>query len=443
MIQELIQTLTTQEKETLLQRIKGNSSSLNKFIAAVLDDPEISKEQLQKRFKINENTYFKNLSLAKDEIYDVIKSHIKNSYDDLLLPNVLYRRGLDVQASKLRLKLESQYDKQGWWSILNELYSIDMMVAYTKCDIGRMEQIRDKAVINADRLQKFIRVDREIIVQMAIIEKGDLKEKDFDDYETNMKALLKQARDTDHHIPIFNALHSLYVFYTKSKIDIKKAKVTLHDIHLLIKRYDDRMIPFAINTTWLNTMGFHVEFASGESPTAYFKNVDEAIGMHGLLFDADALLGFCFYYFLTGDRDSFSKRLEQFNGMPTDRSLLYKQKYLQCLRAYMYNDPRAFNQCLNEFYADDTSREYDDHDLTLRYLELLILIRERNFSLASDKLEATIKFIRRNFNSHRVAIEKPHWEMLKTAIQGKGLKPQADSMILRIGKFLYDEVSKK
>ena len=109
MIQELILTLTPQEKETLQQRVNASTASLHKFIGAVLDDPELTKEQLQKLFKINENTYFKNLSLAKDEIYDVIKVNMKNSYDDLLLPNILYRRGLDVQASKLRLKLESQY----------------------------------------------------------------------------------------------------------------------------------------------------------------------------------------------------------------------------------------------------------------------------------------------------------------------------------------------
>lgn len=442
MIQELILTLTAQEKEALQQRINANGNSLYKFIGAVLDDPELSKEQLQKLFKINENTYFKNLSLAKDEIYEVIKVNMKNSYDDLLLTNVLYRRGLDVQASKLRLKLESQYDKQGWWSILNELYSFDMMVAYTKCDIGRMEDIRDKALTNAARLNKFIKVDREVIVQMAIVEKGDLKEKDFDKYEANMKALLKQARDTDHHIPVFNALHSLFVLYTKNKIDIKKAKDTLSDIHELINKYSDRMIPYTVNTAWLNTMGFHVEFATGEVPLPYFKKVEEAIGMHGLLYDAEALLGFCSYYFWIGDKASFNRRFEQFKAIPKDKSLLYKQKYLQCLHAYLYSDPKAFNQCLNEFYADETSREYDDHDLTLRYIDILMLIKERNFSLASDKLEATIKFIRRNFTPHRIAIEKPHWEILKTAILGKPIKPQSGNAILRINKFLRDELSK-
>lgn len=442
MIQELILTLTPQEKETLRQRIDANGSSLYKFIGAVLDDPELTKEQLQKLFKINENTYFKNLSLAKDEIYDVIKVNMKNSYDDLLLPNILYRRGLEVQASKLRLKLETQFDKQGWWSILNELYSLDMMVAYTKCDIGRMEQIRDKALSNAERLNKFIKVDREVVVQMAIIEKGDLKEKDFDKYESNMRALLKQARETDHHIPIFNALHSLYVLYTKNKIDIQKARDTLSEIHQMIEKYDDRMIPFTINTAWLNTMGFHVEFATGEVPLPYFKKVEDAIGHHGLLYNAEALLGFCSHYFWIGDKIHFERYFEQFLSLPTDRSFQYKLKFLQCLRAYLFEDSRTFNQCLNEFYADDTSREYNNYDLTLRYLDLLMLIRDQNFSLASDKLEATIKFIRRNFTSYRIAIEKQHWEMLKTAILGKPIKSQSANAILRMHKFIHDELRK-
>src|SRR4051812_3976176 len=99
MIQELILTLTSQEKDTLRQKLGSSDSSLYKFINAVLDNPQLTAVQLQKQFKINENTYFKNLSLAKDEIYDVIKHHMRNSYDDMLLTNVLYRRGLDVQAN--------------------------------------------------------------------------------------------------------------------------------------------------------------------------------------------------------------------------------------------------------------------------------------------------------------------------------------------------------
>ncbi|MFM9481537.1 hypothetical protein, partial [Streptomyces scabiei] len=79
------------------------------------------------------------------------------------------RRGLDVQASKLRLKLEAEYESEGWWGVLNELHGLDMMVAYTKCDVPRMKQIKDKAIRNIDRLNSFVKVDREVIVQMAII----------------------------------------------------------------------------------------------------------------------------------------------------------------------------------------------------------------------------------------------------------------------------------
>jgi hypothetical protein len=440
MIHELIQTLTPQEKDTLRQRVNRSESSLYKLIEAVLDEPDISKEALLKRFRINENTYFKNISLAKDEIYEVIKMHLRNSYDDLILSNALYRRGLDVQANKLRLKLEAEYDRQGWWSVLHELYSMDMLVAYTKCDIPRMEKIRDKTLRNAERLHEFIHIDREVILQMAIIEKGDLKESAFDAYAIRMNALLKKAKAIDHHIPIFNALHSLYVLYTKYKIDIKKSKEIIHEIQLFLKKYKGRMIAYTVNVAWLNTMGFHVEFATGDKPLAYFKKVEEAIGMHGLLYDAQALLNFCAYYFLAGDKVNFNKRLDQFQDKPTDKSFKYKLGYMHCLRAYMNGDAKNFNQCLNEFYGDDASREYTDHDLTLRYLDILMLIRDHNYSLASDKLDAAIKFVRRNFTSYRITIEKQHWDMLRAALQGKTVKYPPHT-VYRLTEFIYKEIA--
>ena len=125
-----------------------------------------------------------------------------------------------------------------------------------------------------------------------------------------------------------------------------------------------------------------------------------------------------------------------------DKSFQYKHAYLNCLMAYMNDDAKAFNQYLNEFYSGDTSREYDDYDLTLRYLDLIMLIREKNFSLATDKLEAAIKFARRNFTSYQIAIEKKHWDMLRACIQGKAAKTPTDN-VYRLTTFIYDELTKK
>jgi hypothetical protein len=69
------------------------------------------------------------------------------------------------------------------------------------------------------------------------------------------------------------------------------------------------------------------------------------------------------------------------------------------------------------------------------------LVREENYSLASGKLEATIKFIRRNFTSHRVEIEKKNWDMLRSAIQGKTVKAPT-AVVYRLTEFLYDELKK-
>ena len=243
MINKLIDTLTTDERATLKLRCAKNDSQLHKLLNALLENSSLSKEQLKAQHGINGNTYFKNLNLAKEEIFEVIKLHMRNAYDDMLLANLLYRRGLEVLASKLRIKMAADYERHGWWSALQELYSMEMMVAYSRCDIKELEKHKTRILKNQERLNRFARIDKELIVLMAIIEKDDLKEREFADFGEKLNALSSDALDLGHQIPIFNAMHTSYVFYTKYKLDTVRAAGVIQDTSKFLKKYGERIIP--------------------------------------------------------------------------------------------------------------------------------------------------------------------------------------------------------
>lgn len=438
MIGDLIKKLTEDERQTLRQRIAASNVMIYQFIAAFLDDPDISKEAVEKKFKINSNTYFKNLTLAKDEIYEVIKVHLKNAYDDLLLTNVLYRRGLEAYASKLRLKLEDEYEKQGWWSVLNEVYNVDMMVYYSKCDIDGIRKTKDKILSNLDRLTAYTRVDKEIILQMAIIEKGALKEDEYEAYEAGLEQLLAEALKVDHHIPIFNAMHCYFMLYTKYMVNKEKAEKTVSEIQSFLDRYREHLIPFTKNVATLNMMGFYAAFELDIDPSVFFRDIEEAIGSHGLLYDSQAMMNYCSYYFLRKDITQFDKYYSQFMKLEMDRTFAYKIAYVKALRAYLMNDSRGFYTYQNEFYQMDDSREYDEYNLTLRYLEKMFLLKEGDISLAQDKMDATIKFIRRNMSKARVELEKTNLDIIRSCVRKNGLKPLSEP-VYRLTTLLYDE----
>ena len=421
MIGDLIKKLTEDERQTLRQRIAASNTSLHQFLDTLLSDPDISKEDVEKKFKINGNTYFKNLTLAKDEIYEVIKLHQKNAYDDLILTNVLYRRGLEAYASKLRLKLEDEYEKQGWWGVLNEVYNVDMMVYYSKCDVDGIRRTKEKILSNLERLRAYTHVDKEIILQMAIIEKGALHEDQYAAYEKTISKLLKEALKVGHHIPIFNALHCYFMLYTKYMVNKDKAEKTVAEIGLFLEQYRQQLIPFTKNVAMLNMMGFYVVFELDTDPSVFFTDIDSAIGSHGLLYDSQAMLHY-----------------QHLMQLQMDRTFAYKLAYVKALRAYLAGDSRAFYTYQNEFYQMDDSREYDEYNLTLRYLEKIFLLREGNLSLAQDKVDATVKFIRRNMSRARVTLEKANLDIIRSCLKKSTIKPVTDP-VYRLTTLLQEE----
>ena len=436
MVAELLPVLTPQERDTLRQRIRENDSQLHQFIEAFLNDATITKAALQKKFKINENTYFKNLSLAKDEIYDIIRQHMRTGYDELLLPNLLYRRGLEVHASKLRLKLEKEYERYGWWSALNEIYNLEVVVAYAKCDIKWLEKINKKVEENLPRMVAFISLDKKVVLEMAILEKGELKETALATTEKKLMTLMKGAIDLDHPSLIFNLLHCRYLLYTKFQVDKKKAQQVVDEIAGFVKKYEGRMIDLAKHVALLNQMGFYTQFESETKPDKFFQEIESAIGKFGMLFDAQALLHFCTHFFLIRDNTLFEKYLARFLALPTDRSFAYQTAYAQALQAFLKKDAKAFYNYQNEFYNQGDSREYDGYNLLLRYLEIALLLQEKNELFAFDKLESVTKFLRRNFSKARVEIENEQLEILRCALKKSNKKQATKTPTYRLANFL-------
>lgn len=439
MIDKLIASLTQEERATLIARCLKNDSQVHKLLNALLENPSTGKEELQIRYGIKSNTYFKSLNLAKEEIFEVIKLHMRNAYDDMLLANVLYRRGQEVLASKLRLKLVAEYERYGWWSVLQEIYSMEMMVAYSRCDIKELEKQKNKILKNQERINTYARIDKELIVQMAIIEKGDLNQKEFARFDKKLTALMGEALQLGHHIPIFNARHTSYVFYTKYLLDSDKAGKIIRDTPKFLKKFDKQIIPFTRAVAWLNSVSFMVDFTSRQSPEPYFQHIEKAIGNHGLLYDAQAVLIFCFYYFLQKNTTEFDRSLNRFMDLPTDKSFHYKITFLHCLQSYLRNDAKEFNKHKNLFCTDVKSRAYKDYDLIIRYLEIILQLRLNENNLAADKLEAAIKFTRRNFTESRIKLEKWHWQMFSAAISGKPCNTKS-SQVYSLTAFMFNEL---
>ena len=316
-----------------------------------------------------------------------------------------------------------------------------MLVAYSKCDIDAITKTKDRTLANLDRLIEYARVDKELILQMAIIEMGALKEEELKAYEKQIGKLFAQAVKVGHHIPIFNALHCYFMLYTKHMIDKDKAEKTVDDIGHFLEQYKENLIPFTQNVATLNRMGFYAAFDLDTDPAVFFRDVERAIGSHGLLYDAQAMMNFCSYHFLLKDKEQFEEYFEKLMQLHMDRSFGYQLAYIKALRAYLQDDSRAFYLHQNEFYQMDDSREYDEYNLILRYLEKMLLLKEGNYSLAQDKMDATVKFIRRNMSKSRIELEKTNLDIIRSRIKKTALKPLSEP-VYRLTTLLHQDAAK-
>ncbi|MFN8309796.1 MAG: hypothetical protein U0T73_07525 [Chitinophagales bacterium] len=439
MITDIVLSLTTAEQQTLRQRAAEDPSQLRQFVLAMLNDPHITKEALEKQFGINENTYFKNLSLAKNEIYEVIKKHMATAYDELMLPNTLYKRGLEVHASKLRLKLEEEYEAQGWWLPLHELYGHELTVAYAKCDLPWMKKVKDKTLKNIQRLNQYLVLDKELAYQMAELELGKLKDTAVPGVEKKIGAYLKDAEKLAHPVLWFNALYCKLLLYTTIDLNLAKAQQSVDEISAFLKKQKGKLFPYVERVALLNLLNFYTNFDTEKKADSFIKEVQSGVGKHGMLYDAQVRLNLCSYYFLQRDVPAFEKYLSDFLQHPRDRSFAYQNAYVNALHAYLKNDSRAFYQYQNEFYSEDNSREYTGYNLQLRYLEITLLLKEKDLALASDKLQALDKFLRRNFSKQQVAAEKVHLQLLRAGIQQSPL-PKLKEKLFRLTVFLDEEM---
>ncbi|MFN8277265.1 MAG: hypothetical protein U0T84_07270 [Chitinophagales bacterium] len=440
MLADLIQILTDKERQWLEQRIAENGSQLHQFIGAVLRQPDITKQALEKKFGINENTYFKNVSLARNEIYEAIRLNTITAYNELMLPSVLYKRGLEAESNKLRLKLQQEYDRQGWWTALNELYGYEMAVAYAKCDLKWMREVKEKVAALAPKMADYVVLDKELAIMMVQLEMGQAKDAQLPAIEQEIKRLSVRAAKLAHPVLLFNAHYCELQWFTNLALHPARAAKAAAAIEIFLEQHDASLFPLVRRVALLNLLSYHTQFESGEKPALVLEAVQEGLGKHNLLYDTQVYVNLCSFYLLLGKRTLFEKYKNALLKSTTDRSFGYQLAYVQALHAFQQGDAKQFYQFQNAFYAQGDSREYNNYNLMLRYFELVLLIRERGFDLALDKLEALTKFLKRNFSKARAEAEKIHLQLLRAAIQEQRL-PQPKATVFRHTLFLWQALT--
>lgn len=437
MITDILDVLTHDELAQLDVLLKKNDSQPYQLIAYSRKGNS-DKAWLIKKMTISESSYFKNLTLARDILYGLIKNTQSVQFADIMLVRRLYLRGLYQRSLELYHKLEKEYEVEQLWNALDILHHEAVRIYYTRCDIKMLRQINRKVEANIDRYAVYTKLDKELLLEMALLEKGEMTHKETSGFETRVAKLLPRALKLNHHVLIFNALRCNLEVYTRLNISVDKAQKTVADMVKLTTNKAYQLNPHTRKILFLNAVSFYSMFTTPVSPEKYVGEVFPLTGKFGQL-DMHLLFAMVCYYGMQGDTAKFEEYYTQLQQYPLDSDAGYMKQTAACFKHYLHNDFKAFTNSRNSFYQAYDNRAYLDYDLMIRFLELLYMLRDKNFAIWGDKVSALEKFTRRNFTAQRFEIEKGLIRALRQAAQGK--VPQQPKPVYRFHQWAYGQLS--
>lgn len=441
MLRELIEILSETEMTLLLTTVSESATLPNKMLGLLLKDISLTQEQIEKKLKITTNSYFKNVTLAKEIIYDVIKKENTTTFDDIFLVRSLIFRGLHVQANKLILKLEEKYLHEKWYGLLDVLYHESFRMAYNSCDVKELEKLNKKVKSNLDKYHQYTLLDKQLLLDMARCEKRDIKPNEIQPYLKHLEKLYNDCHKFQHHVLEFNALHCLYEVHVNYTNNYKKAFDIIAKMKVLVDTNKDKMNE-RIYANMLTHIAFpYCIYEIDEKPENYFDYLFssfKSINHHFII--SEVLLHFVIYYFTNKNYDKLNEMYEYMKEYTQERSNQYKESFTACLISYSQMDYRAFHRHKTRFYKSDESRDSLQCDLMLRYLEILVLIKDKESETALDKTEATEKFLKRNFSVARTEEDKCLFNAFRKKIKNKN-KEKVSTQAFRFNNYLLKELN--
>jgi hypothetical protein len=439
MITDILHVLTDKEKKELAIQLKDQRTQPFQLIQFALQG-KTDKDWVIKKMAISESSYFKNVTLARDVLYALIKSTKANQYDEIILIRRLYLRGLEQRALEVYHKLEKEYEAEQLWGPLDILHHEAVRIYYTKCNFKKLKAVNEKAARNIDRYAVYAKLDKQLLLEMTLLEKSEMSPRESALFETRIATLLKQARGLGHHVLIFNALRCSLELYSRFNISIKKAELVVAEMDKLANGPSAKMNAYTRMILFLNAVSFNTTFAVKTLPEKYLKDLFPLSGAYSQI-DMQIIFNYLYYYFVTGNSAKFEIYYKQLLAYHAEVDMEYLKHTANCLRNYLQDDFAAFARCRNEFYNSYNNRAYLEYDLMIRYLELLVMLKERDLSVWEDRIEALGKFVRRNFTASRFEVEKVLIKALKNKSAGRPVKVTAN--LYRFHQWIETQLQQK
>lgn len=427
-------------ERTILSELLSGHTALPHRIISMSMDKAVSKARLCKELGISDASCAKNVTLAKDILLQIVKENRHNQYDDILIVQYLHLDGLDNLALKEYNQLVKKYEQMQLYGPLDILHHEAIRIHYATCDLKEIKKVNVKINENADKLAAYTKLDKKIIYEMAVLEKGDIKINSISAYEKKLKALHAEALAMGHHVLAFNTFHCLYELYTRYEISLPKASNIVAQLLAHVTRYRDKMAKHTYLVGLYNIVNFRSIYCADKSPVGLDKVVFPMLVHYRETLKLSTYVAFMIYYFSVGDKKAFDLLYKDLLSIAIiEEHNSYLMHLMACLHSFMHGDSAAFREHLQLFYQSVKNRSYPDYELMIRHLETYIFLEEKQYDLCMDRIKATSIFIRRNFTTQRFTEESRLLALYRAKLANKKIQPETD-FTLRFNKHMAEKI---
>ena len=391
---QVLCTLNESEHEQLGKLVKDDTA-LGRLLQAYRSGKTEDEEELRKKLDVSVPMLNKLETQALEKVYRSIMLCQNNAYDDIILVRTLLYRGLSKQAKKLAVKLEKNYAADNLYSVLDVLYHEALRVAYHLGDTAWMKELVEKSIANAEKHAAYNRLDKTLILNMYRVEQRDIAKKEEASFLSQMAKLETEARKFPQAVLTVNTYYILQLYHI-NKHDIPAAAKAIKKLRDYI---DGDNIPstdkYALTISPLIVLYFYCRFDIGIEPDTDRKDLEALLGHGGVLELAEFHFNIFRYSFFRNNRQDAVKKHKLIQQLNADTRFAIFKTVSNAYFAFEVKDMKAFRNHLSEFY-EQNYMAFREYEIDLRFMEILLLLKEKDLAGAESRTESLRKFIERS-----------------------------------------------
>ena len=398
---DLVQILSEEQKQQLKLRVEVSGKAEMHLVKLLLQNPLISEAEQVKQLSISAGTLNKTQTLAKDYLFDFVASQQVNPFDSIWVIQQLLHRGLLDSGKKIYKQLVKSYEDKQQWNMLEILYIEGFRIAQITGDLKWMRRVSDERRLNAEKVKEHAILYGEVLFEMLAVERFDTRSGNIAKYFERIETLYERVNKLGHHVLIHNMLNTLYMLYARYENNPDKTWGIICKVNDNRKRFSHAMNAITAAISKLNTINFLCIYYGYGNPETFRADCEKTIATGGVLAEVNfnyALLGYYLSEQNVVEAEKILKRLSTLHDA-TKFSLFHS--IVNAVKHFGDGDYMQFRISLAEFNTHADHKDFPDMDVMLRFLELMLLKKERELQVFGSKTIALKKFMTRNLNRVR------------------------------------------